>query len=682
LFNFNPVTNRNDLCGCGSGKRFKHCCGSAEGSRQFRAEGLDAHRRGSLGQAEALYRRALETRPDDVDVLHMLGVVLLERLRYREALSPIAEAASRTGWNVPVIRHNLGFVLAKLMAGEANRRQEELLAEFSAWEAARRSARVARSPLVTVVVPTHDHAGHVADAIASVTAQTYPHIELLPIDNDQGVPVALNEGAARAQGQFLSFLDPNDRYAPDRIAALVEEIADRGVRWGFSLVAPFVDGAQPDPIDDMSAAERFWQMQRNQLGRHSNSFALLSYNLPVSIGNLFIERDLFHVLGGFRDFHCNAIWDLCLRAGTLAEPGVVQRPLYFYRQRDNVKMDTDRTMPEYLETALSGSSEAGNPLSPLAPQNRTLLLRNALREGMGELFPVAALRSLTAEMQARLPPRHGTAAAAPSPAAGNGRTAIVVLGMHRAGTSALARVLNLCGAALPDTLRPAQLNHNESGFWEPEEINELNDRTLRKLGGSWDSVAFSLPESGDLVDDFSSDLRALLQTEYGDREPLLIKDPRISVLLPLWHRALSDAGYRPAYVVLLRDPMEVAQSLYARGTTSVRKGLALWLAYMQRIAAFTDTMPNVVHVRFTRLLEDWEGAVQAISARLGLPLDIRSRANEVEQFLKPAMRKQVSPVTAATPALDEPAFADIPSLYQAFLARCDRDAELAQPVRQ
>src|SRR5882672_4271648 len=97
--------NRNASCGCGSGKRYKHCCGKESFATQSRDQALAAHQAGSLGQAESLYRRALAENPDDVDSLHMLGVVQFERLRYREALDLLWNAAERTGWNVAAIRH-------------------------------------------------------------------------------------------------------------------------------------------------------------------------------------------------------------------------------------------------------------------------------------------------------------------------------------------------------------------------------------------------------------------------------------------------------------------------------------------------------------------------------------------------------------------------------------------------
>ena len=66
------------------------------------------------------------------------------------------------------------------------------------------------------------------------------------------------------------------------------------------------------------------------------------------------------------------------------------------------------------------------------------------------------------------------------------RSCILVLGVHRSGTSAVTRVINLLGAALPKNLMPPSPNNNEAGFWEPKNLWLLHDRMLREAGSRWD----------------------------------------------------------------------------------------------------------------------------------------------------------------------------------------------------
>ena len=68
----------------------------------------------------------------------------------------------------------------------------------------------------------------------------------------------------------------------------------------------------------------------------------------------------------------------------------------------------------------------------------------------------------------------------------NQPTAILVLGMHRSGTSALTRVLNLMGLDLPSGLMGPVENNNETGFWESQEIADIHDELLEEIGSSWD----------------------------------------------------------------------------------------------------------------------------------------------------------------------------------------------------
>lgn len=703
------TANRNQPCPCGSNKRFKHCCGSGTGARapRTRFQALDAHREGLLGRAETLYRAALQEDANDVDVLHMLGVVQMQRFHHREALESLWQCAEMTQWAAPDVLHNLGLLLAKLIAGTANRRQEQVLAAFVDREKkASQSTSLAITPLVTVVMPTYNHAAYVAQAIESVAAQTYRPIELVIIDDgssddtreviarclrdidiparfiareNRGAHATLNEGAALANGEYLAFLNSDDYYAPERIACMVDQIARTGLVWGFSKVTHVGEKGRSDAAALSLMEQTYRDRYRGLTGRHSNSIALYEYNLAISTGNLFVDREFFHRVGGFRDFRYNHDWDFCLRASALAEPWLVKHPLYHYRvhasntisesQRKALR-DADHVFSEFLATTLDGSARCTNPLAPHAPENRSLLLKIALGVGHGKHIPVPVLRALADDYRSSQSGRKTSDAivtATPPPR----RTALIVLGMHRSGTSALSRVLNLCGAFLPANLSPPKLGNNPKGFWEPEAITKLNERLLAQMGGAWNKVDFTLPDSGELVDDFLDDACTLLEAEYGGQDTILIKDPRMGVLAPLWHRALLAAGYRPVYVVPVRNPAEVAQSLHARGDMTPGEGMHLWHAYQTRIEAFAATVPDTIHGNFGDLLNDWRALVRRISDRLDVPLDIRKHADAVDSFLDPALRHhQTEDETVA----EDAEFAPMRALYQSLLDECATEA--------
>ncbi|HEV8502088.1 MAG TPA: glycosyltransferase [Casimicrobiaceae bacterium] len=701
--------SRNELCACGSGKRYKHCHGrdDAGGPTLPRLEALAAHRTGSLGRAEALYRRAIADNPDDLDSLHMLGVVQFERMRYREALDLLWDAAERTGWAVPDIRHNVGLVLAKLLSPRANARQEALLAAFVAWQRAQASAP-AGTPRVSVVIPVHDQRQWLARAIASVGAQRYADIELIVVDDGStddsatvaadalarlamptrrmrqahaGAAAAANAGAQAATGEYLAFLNADDAFMPERIAKMAAAIARATPQWGFSRVTEVDDDGR-----ELRAADDGAPRPRNYLGIEPASFTLLDHDVTRSSGNLFVARTLFLALGGFRGDTGHRGWDFCVRAAERVEPVAVDEALYLHRIHDGNRVrilanpalrGIDRTAKALLEDALTREGSVANVLAPQHPANREFLLRAELRAGHGERVPVPVLRAGVARFRAQAAP--GALAADGSSAEGDAaRTALVVLGVHRSGTSALARVLNLCGAFLPERVMPAKLDVNPKGFWETEAVNDLDARLLNHLGGDWNRVQFELPREGPLVDEFVEDAKALLRSEYGDEPFILIKDPRVCVLAPLWQRALVEAGYRPTYVVPMRNPLEVARSLEARGDMAVPEGLALWLTYMERVEAFADTADaDFVHVRYTDLLDDWRQSVARIAATLRVPLAIDRDATAVDDFLEADLRNHQAGADDLEAHLVGAQGDAIRTLYRRSLLRCDRDAAAA-----
>ncbi|WP_395673847.1 sulfotransferase family protein [Phenylobacterium sp.] len=220
------------------------------------------------------------------------------------------------------------------------------------------------------------------------------------------------------------------------------------------------------------------------------------------------------------------------------------------------------------------------------------------------------------------------------------RTAYLVLGMHRSGTSAVTQLLALAGANLPEHVMPGD-EHNAKGYFEPWRIAQFNDRCLRAGGGAWDDV-FAFPhrplarkdERGWLTEAID-----LFEAEYGPAEFPLLKDPRVTVLLPFWRTVLEDLGIAARCVIPVRHPLAVAGSLSRRDGFAPEKSVLLWSAYMLAAEAYTRDLPRAF-VGYDALLSDWRAEAARIETAHGAPLPALTRAAsaEIDKFLTADLR--------------------------------------------
>ena len=132
---------------------------------------------------------------------------------------------------------------------------------------------------------------------------------------------------------------------------------------------------------------------------------------------------------------------------------------------------------------------------------------------------------------------------------------------------------------------------------------------------------------------------------------------------------------RAAYVVPVRNPLEVARSLESRGDMPVADGLALWLAYMQRVEQFIASAgARAIHVRYADLLDDWRSVIGRIAMRLDVPLATAPHAAEVDRFVEDGLRNQHASDADLDANLREFTGDAIRALYKDLLAQCERDA--------
>jgi GT2 family glycosyltransferase len=195
---------------------------------------------------------------------------------------------------------------------------------------------------------------------------------------------------------------------------------------------------------------------------------------------------------------------------------------------------------------------------------------------------------------------------------------ICITGMHRSGTSMVARLMRELGVDLgPDEELVPGNAFNADGYWENRRFVELNDTILERLGGGWDTP----PPLTDGWED-SASLAPLYETatrfvvDLGLTEPWAWKDPRASLTLPFWRRAIPDLKV----VVCVRNPFDVLLSLRRRGYTSPALGVRLWLEYNQRILATVSRNSRVI-TQYERYFEDPARELRALLRYLDLPLN-------------------------------------------------------------
>lgn len=225
------------------------------------------------------------------------------------------------------------------------------------------------------------------------------------------------------------------------------------------------------------------------------------------------------------------------------------------------------------------------------------------------------------------------------------RRAVLVLGMHRSGTSALTRVINLMGFTAPRTLMPAT-EANEEGFWESQVFMDLNEEILAACGSKWnDWRPFKVdPLATARANGLYGKVREAIAGEYGGAAHIVLKDPRISRLVPLYAAALGEEGYRIQPVIALRNPMEVAASLTRRHGLTQSRGIGSWLRYTLDAEAATRGRPRAV-ISYDGLLEDWRGTLERAAIHLGEPFPplTPEAIAETDAALRPRLRHHMLP---------------------------------------
>ena len=167
---------------------------------------------------------------------------------------------------------------------------------------------------------------------------------------------------------------------------------------------------------------------------------------------------------------------------------------------------------------------------------------------------------------------------------------IVVTGMHRSGTSAIAGLLSKCGFSLGSEENLLNRNRpkldNQKGHFENINVVLINDMILKTAGGSW----CNLPQQKEINVKGEALKNHIINFEYTF-EGNIVKDPRLCLTLDLWKKYCPRLKY---VVICFRHPLSVAQSLNKRDGIPLSVGLNLWHEYNIRLIDNIKHVPVVV----------------------------------------------------------------------------------------
>lgn len=218
--------------------------------------------------------------------------------------------------------------------------------------------------------------------------------------------------------------------------------------------------------------------------------------------------------------------------------------------------------------------------------------------------------------------------------------AVLVLGMHRSGTSALTRVISLLGAELPKQLLPAA-EENASGFWESNELMTLHDKLLNSAGSCWHDWTPLNPNwyGSSAAAEMRQQLLKFLHKDFANAHLFVIKDPRICRFIPFWLETLKHFQAVPKVLIPVRNPLEVAASLKARNNFILAKSCLLWLRHVLDAERETRTLSRSV-ITYDALLQNWRSTVDKAGNDVDLTWPRLSHAAQVqiEQFLSSQQR--------------------------------------------
>jgi glycosyltransferase involved in cell wall biosynthesis len=256
---------------------------------------------------------------------------------------------------------------------------------------------------------------------------------------------------------------------------------------------------------------------------------------------------------------------------------------------------------------------------------------------------------------------------------------VVVLGMHRSGTSAITRALEILGVNIGQNLLPPVDGINAKGFFEDVDLTSLNAEILRALGSDWHSLARIAPEDIAVLNGGEYFLRAteLLRNKTAAASVFGFKDPRVAKILPFWRRVFSHCQLNADYVLVIRNPLSVVRSLAKRDGLLPEKTYMLWLGHVLNSLAHTEEAPRVL-IDYDHFIQEPKEDLEKMADRLHLKFDLQAFQTYRSEFLDEGLRHTVFRSSDLT--LDQTCPPLAQEVYSDLLSACIDNKLLDKPA--
>lgn len=206
---------------------------------------------------------------------------------------------------------------------------------------------------------------------------------------------------------------------------------------------------------------------------------------------------------------------------------------------------------------------------------------------------------------------------------------VVVLGMHRCGTSMTTGIISKLGVDVGKKLTPRSVA-NPIGYFEDKDFYELNKKILKAAGGNWKS-----PPVRDKIlaqsDKFINQIRELVRKKESKLWGW--KDPRTNLTIELYLPFLTN----PYFIVCRRNPMAVAKSLEQRENMKLKDSISLTKSYEERINNFFQKFTNMrrVDINYEDVIGDSEKEIDKIIDFLGIKVSKKQYQEALGMILTP-----------------------------------------------